>query len=107
MAAPALAVIVTHMPPSHCTGDHRVFVGDLGNEVTDDLLAHTFNKYVREDMPMNQADRLTQNYRIDLVFWRLRSEHSYALHAWMHVLMPKTPIQVLIVRQSPCHPGQV
>lgn len=26
-------------------GDHRVFVGDLGNEVTDDLLAHTFNKY--------------------------------------------------------------
>ncbi len=26
--------------------DFRLFVGDLGNEVTDELLAHSFQKYV-------------------------------------------------------------
>lgn len=28
-----------------CADDFRIFVGDLGNDVNDDLLARTFSKY--------------------------------------------------------------
>ena len=33
------------MPVRHSSGDHRIFVGDLGTEVNDDTLSKAFQKY--------------------------------------------------------------
>ena len=62
-----------------CVGWSRLFVGDLSNDVSDDVLANAFNKYTSFQKAKVIRDRLSQKAKFGFVAF---SDPEDFLKAW-------------------------
>lgn len=95
--------------------DYRVFVGDLGNDVTDELLISTFDKYpsfLRAKIVRENRTKKSKGY--GFVSFKDPQDYARAIKEWDGKYLGSRPIKLRkslwrdrsIIRNKPGNPGR-